>query len=1430
MNTPTKQLLEKKVKLVKVVNRLLISFLVFFSMQISVHAATYYSIATGNWNSNSTWSTSSGGNLSVSYPQAGDNVVIEGGYTVSVNTISACATVIIGYASTGSLSFNASQSLTVSDSVKVVAINGILDMSSGGTLNIGGNFTNAGTFNSGSGTLVMNGSSQQTIQSSTANNLTLNNSAGIILSSSTSTLTVNGTLTLTNGEFNIGLKELVFANSSIPIARTNGTIDASSGTLTFSAAADYSIVSDFTTKNIKTLFMNTSNSYPKFLSDTIKVTKFSHLGTVTFKCLWFTDTFSYSRINNVVNWSGSNPTLILGDGTTHTANISAPFIGDVAYLIVDCGSGTVDFQRAGVYQGTKTVTKGLVLKSGTLSTTMWLQNFIISNNATITRINGSLSIQDNSRYSYGTGISVNYTGSNNLTIGDEIKTGSSAGSVNINLSDNTKTIAGKSSSSLGITNDLTISSGTLALGNSLNLGGNLTIAASGATFTPGSNQVTFNGSSTQTLTKTGGGTITVTNFTVNNSSGGVSLAGGSNASNLSIGSNGSLTLSNGLFSIGSNTFTFGGSSIIRTSGSIDASSGTMALTNTSSLSLPVSVFNTNTLNNLTLNGSGGISLGGNLTIGRTLALTKGTLTTGTNMLTYSGSSITRGTGNINANSGTMAFSINGNNSLNLPGGVFSGDSLNNLTLNGSAGISLGGNLTIGGTLALTNGTLSIGANTLTNSGNNITRSLGNIDASAGTMAFTNSLSFSLPSTLFLGNSFNNLTLNGSGGISLGSDLIVTGVLALTAGALTTGTNTLTYSGSSISRTSGNINASSGTIIFTNANALSLPSNIFYNDTLNNLTLNGSGGISLGDDLTVGGTLVLSKGTLTTGTKILTYSGSSITRSTGKINSIGGTLSFTNSSALTVPASVFVGDSISNLQVSGSGALTLGGTCRIATSKSVTVTSPGVLNTGGNLILTGNTSSPAYIANSSGTINGNVTVEVAMPSGRRAFRLLSHPFSSSIALSSLQDNIHITGAGGASNGFDATLTNNPSAYNFAESGYTGTTNTGWTAFTNTSNTIATNTALRILYRGPRSQSNLLDGSTPTPNACTIDWSGPVNQGSINVAMTYTSANGSNAGWNLIPNPYPSNVDIGNIASGNRNGIGTFSVWVPTNGTKGAYVSHSFGSSYILASGSAFFVQTASAANFTFTESTKTGSSATENLLKTAAHESHALELSLLSNDSIYWDKLVLKQQEGSIASQDVYDGPKLSNPDVNFYSLGASNEKLAIDSRNSFTSTDVVKLGMQTSSSYHFTLRTDYMEIPNTEAYLIDSYLNTRNKLVPGFTYDFTTTNEPTTVGENRFRIEFNTLAIGLENIDKKDLLTLYPNPCKELLFIANLKPSKAEPSYKILDLQGKEVASGTVLKTSSSNAQIMLNQLVPGVYFIQVNQEDDIKLYKIAVN
>ena len=475
---------------------------------------------------------------------------------------------------------------------------------------------------------------------------------------------------------------------------------------------------------------------------------------------------------------------------------------------------------------------------------------------------------------------------------------------------------------------------------------------------------------------------------------------------------------------------------------------------------------------------------------------------------------------------------------------------------------------------------------------------------------------------------------------------------------------------------------------------------------------------------------------------------------------------------------------------------------------------GSLNNSGTITLQSNASGSGSIGNSSGTISGNITVERYIPSGRRAFRFLSHPFSSPIKLNQLMDDLHITGANGAAAGFDSTLLNNPSAFSFLESAYNGTNNSGWTAFTNASiggNNINAYTPIRILYRGPRTQSNLLDGTNPTPLEGTLDWTGPINQGTITVPMTKTA--GVNGGWNLLPNPYPSNYDLGNTASLDRNGISSFSVWVPGNGTRGAYSTHSFGSTYVLQSGAAFFVQTGSVANFTFRENQKTASDATASLLKTSPFDENAIKIDVLS-DSIYWDKLEIRNRAFGTNELDMEDAPKMDNPDVNVFTYNGSNQKMAIDNRK-IVNGIVIPIGFNVSSDYHFTFSFSNVNMKEYQIQLADNYLNKTIPITLNTKYNFSTNTDSKSKGLSRFALIFSA-ATGVEETGA-NLFVVYPNPVFDELYIkANGNMNQGTVKYTLYNTLGAVVQSGNIELGSGKISSINTSNLQNGVYFMEL--------------
>lgn len=86
----------------------------FFLGVLNAMAATRYSVATGNWNDNNTWSATLGGAAGASYPTSADDANITGGFTVTIpsGTTSAVNICIVGSNSSATLIQNGTLNVT----------------------------------------------------------------------------------------------------------------------------------------------------------------------------------------------------------------------------------------------------------------------------------------------------------------------------------------------------------------------------------------------------------------------------------------------------------------------------------------------------------------------------------------------------------------------------------------------------------------------------------------------------------------------------------------------------------------------------------------------------------------------------------------------------------------------------------------------------------------------------------------------------------------------------------------------------------------------------------------------------------------------------------------------------------------------------------------------------------------------------------------------------------------------------------------------------------------------------------------------------------------------------------------------------------------------------------------------------------------------
>ena len=171
----------------------------------------------------------------------------------------------------------AGATLTIQDALDVdgnlVLSAGALDVKSGSDfqVNVGGNWSNTGgAFTERSGTVVFDGSGSQTVTAETFNNLTIDNSAGSPGDSTdvdAAAVTVNGTLTVTDGQFqpatsadfdgavSIGSNGILKPDASAAITvagdwTNTGTFTHNSGTVTFDGSGLQTITGTPTFNNL----------------------------------------------------------------------------------------------------------------------------------------------------------------------------------------------------------------------------------------------------------------------------------------------------------------------------------------------------------------------------------------------------------------------------------------------------------------------------------------------------------------------------------------------------------------------------------------------------------------------------------------------------------------------------------------------------------------------------------------------------------------------------------------------------------------------------------------------------------------------------------------------------------------------------------------------------------------------------------------------------------------------------------------------------------------------------------------------------------------------------------------------------------------------------------------------------------------------------
>ncbi len=384
------------------------------------------------------------------------------------------------------------------------------------------------------------------------------------------------------------------------------------------------------------------------------------------------------------------------------------------------------------------------------------------------------------------------------------------------------------------------------------------------------------------------------------------------------------------------------------------------------------------------------------------------------------------------------------------------------------------------------------------------------------------------------------------------------------------------------------------------------------------------------------------------------------------------------------------------------------------------------------------------------ITNQLTMQRYIPGGRRAYRIFGHPFTSSKSLyETLQDDFDVTGPGGYTNGFVATQTNAPSAWYFNP--LTG----AWVSYTSAYAPAGNWNQYQGVYamvRGAKGEG-IFGQQNYTVSETTVDFTGEINQHGVTIPLV-TTTTPSALNYNLVGNPYPSDVDLtAAIGTLSNNAWSAYWVWNSTMVQSGLTNQNNMpvygkfeailnAAPMVLPSSSAFMVAVSAADNITFQESYKSTGTPHAGLFKTTTG-SEILELKVFSDtNTFYWDKMYLVIDANASDSEEVHDASKPLGGNVNLFAYSADGKKQSVGAFP-YGLGKVVPLGFPSTELRTFTFQVSAFTIDATHPlYLHDKYLNTLTQLQANTSYTFTVTND-TNTSTNRFEIGMGAVPLSI---------------------------------------------------------------------------------------
>jgi hypothetical protein len=341
---------------------------------------------------------------------------------------------------------------------------------------------------------------------------------------------------------------------------------------------------------------------------------------------------------------------------------------------------------------------------------------------------------------------------------------------------------------------------------------------------------------------------------------------------------------------------------------------------------------------------------------------------------------------------------------------------------------------------------------------------------------------------------------------------------------------------------------------------------------------------------------------------------------------------------------------------------------------------------------------------------------------------------------------------------------------------------------------------------------------------VRFTGTFNTGTQN-SGTLSRGTATDAGWQLLGNPYPSPLDWSTVTADQRPGMDAavyiFQSSGQYTGTYRAYT-NSIGESPLVEAGSGYFARvttagTAGAVNLT--NANRVTTFGPQNAFgRTAADQRPQLQLRVQGAGLA--DATYLYLQNGATTAVEAeYDAVKLANPSGLSLGTLAGATPLAIQGLAPLTGTAevVVPLALAAPAAGRFTFEVaDLANFGGEAIYLRDTETGTQQELKAGNQYAFTLASATSATG--RFALVLRPAGPAAAPALTAATVSLFPNPAHGS-FTVQLPPLAGQSAVQatLLNVLGQSVASRSIALTAAgAKADFDTRSLAPGVYMLRL--------------